>query len=187
MDVHLKTEEFIERFGSLSKKRFLDQFREPFLLLEMRGRKKSEGFSAYARTSTSKGPTLPAVKVMDTVIDSLTVPLEKSERNTFENSITVGRDQSNDVVLPHRSVSKFHAVIRKDPATGSLSIWDLGSLNGTTANGRYLPEGEACALESGMTIVFGQSVQGTFFSPEEFFDYVRLMIRLKSAREEGAK
>ncbi|MHC5037298.1 MAG: FHA domain-containing protein [Planctomycetota bacterium] len=184
MNVHLQAEEFRDRFGGLSKKRFLSQFSVPFLLVEMIGGKKTDGFSSYARTSTLKQPTLPAVKLEGTVVDSWGIPLEKSDRNDFEGMITIGRDINNDVVIPHRSVSKFHAVIRKESGSEEYSVSDVGSLNGTTVNRIPLQSEEPFPLESGMLIVFGKSVQATYFSPEEFHDYMRLMARLKKEREE---
>lgn len=183
MDYHVKTEEFRDRYAGLSRKRFLSQFPSPFFLVELRGRKKSDGLGAYARTSTSKLPTLPAVRLSSTVVDSLVVPLEKSNRNDFASVVSIGRDAANDVVLAHPSISKFHAVIRKDVESGGYTISDVGSLNGTTVNGIPVAEGEPEPLASGQQIVFGRSVMATYFVPGEFHDYLRLLQKLKEGRE----
>jgi hypothetical protein len=64
--------------------------------------------------------------------------LRKTDRNPFAGMITVGRAPNNDVVVAHTSVSKFHAYFR--PKRGhELSIFDVGSTNGTHVDGRAVP------------------------------------------------
>jgi diguanylate cyclase (GGDEF)-like protein len=48
------------------------------------------------------------------------------------HSLTIGRAAENDIVLPHGSVSRFHAVIEWSEDLPALS--DLGSTNGTSVN-----------------------------------------------------
>jgi hypothetical protein len=50
--------------------------------------------------------------------------------NPFTMGITVGRSPSNDLSLPHRSVSRFHAYFRQD-AKGQWTLVDAESKNGT--------------------------------------------------------
>ncbi len=47
--------------------------------------------------------------------------------------VGIGRHESNDIQLPSRAVSNFHAEILKED--GALVIRDLGSTNGTRVNG----------------------------------------------------
>ncbi|GIW12110.1 MAG: ABC transporter ATP-binding protein [Dehalococcoidia bacterium] len=48
--------------------------------------------------------------------------------------LTIGRDASNSIPLPHPLVSRFHArLVRRQ---GQIQIEDLGSTNGTFVNGR---------------------------------------------------
>ncbi len=47
--------------------------------------------------------------------------------------VGIGRHESNDIQLPSRAVSNFHAEILKED--GTLVIRDLGSTNGTRVNG----------------------------------------------------
>jgi hypothetical protein len=49
------------------------------------------------------------------------------------SSVTVGRDSSNSISLPHRLVSRRHTKV--DIAEGKLIIEDLGTRNGTFLNG----------------------------------------------------
>lgn len=185
MELPLRIDEFRERFGNLPRSRFLERFSAPFLVIEMRGRKKTDGMSAWARTTTSKLPTLPAVRLSSAVIDTYVAPVEKSDRNDFKDVVSLGRDRDNDIVLPNPSVSKYHAVIRRDAESGAISVGDVGSLNGTTIGGHRLGEGDAAPLESGAVIVFGKSVQATFFEPDAFYDYLRLLQRLMEGRSQG--
>ena len=48
--------------------------------------------------------------------------------------IYIGREMKNDVVLDDITVSRSHVVIKIDNASNSLSLKDLGSLNGTYVN-----------------------------------------------------
>ena len=62
----------------------------------------------------------------------------------MQNRVRVGRggeDQPMDVALyTTDEVSREHAVIRRDPATGAFFITDM-STNGTTLNGKKLQKG----------------------------------------------
>jgi ABC transport system ATP-binding/permease protein len=66
------------------------------------------------------------------------------------DSITLGRDRANDVVLEDPNVSRFHAeVVRVD---GRVEVRDLSSRNGTRVNGHLMP---AAVLEPGSEIGIG--------------------------------
>jgi pSer/pThr/pTyr-binding forkhead associated (FHA) protein len=53
------------------------------------------------------------------------------------NSITIGRNSSNNIVLNQSDVSSFHATISKSPS-GEIYIQDNNSSNGTYVNGRKI-------------------------------------------------
>jgi len=75
--------------------------------------------------------------------------------------LSVGRAPENDVVLDHTSISGSHAVIQNNG--GVYQITDLGSTNGTFANGEQITE---IALSEGLQIAFG-SVQAVFSESAE--------------------
>ncbi len=80
--------------------------------------------SLEPKTQISMDLDLPALK--------LGVPpetLSLRNRPTF----TIGRDAKNDLVIPHPTVSRFHA--RIEQRDGSFVISDLNSSNGTYING----------------------------------------------------
>jgi transcriptional regulator with GAF, ATPase, and Fis domain len=64
----------------------------------------------------------------------------------------IGRSEQSDIVIPHESASRHHAVIRwQDHPV----IEDLGSMNGTLVAGRRLQAGEQATLQEGMAIQIG--------------------------------
>jgi pSer/pThr/pTyr-binding forkhead associated (FHA) protein len=68
--------------------------------------------------------------------------------------LTIGRDQSNDVVLPDDlTVSRHHAVLERLAAGWSVS--DLNSTNGTFVNGQFLTQPRP--LYSGDEIEVGET------------------------------
>ena len=52
-----------------------------------------------------------------------------AEYSLFKDEMTVGRGETNDVVIPHASVSRNHARLQK--RNGSYELMDLNSTNGT--------------------------------------------------------
>jgi pSer/pThr/pTyr-binding forkhead associated (FHA) protein len=66
--------------------------------------------------------------------------------DVVKDSITIGRGGASypvDVAIASSAdVSREHARIRRDPASGRFFIIDLSSL-GTTLNGRHVPRGYA--------------------------------------------
>jgi pSer/pThr/pTyr-binding forkhead associated (FHA) protein len=71
-----------------------------------------------------------------------------------EEIITLGRDQSCQVVLAQQAVSRNHARISRD---GTLFfVEDLGSSFGTQINGQKLPKGEKRLLRNGDVIAIAQ-------------------------------
>lgn len=69
----------------------------------------------------------------------------------FFRSLRVGRAADNDLVVPERTVSSFHACIQL--RDGRWFLKDLGSSNGTTVDGA--PAQGWTALDEGAAIAFG--------------------------------
>lgn len=59
--------------------------------------------------------------------------------------VRIGRNALNDLPLEFKFVSQFHAVLDKT-ATGSVTVRDVGSRNGTMVGGRPLPAHERIDL-----------------------------------------
>jgi pSer/pThr/pTyr-binding forkhead associated (FHA) protein len=83
---------------------------------------------------------------------------------------TIGRDDStNDIFLWHGSISRNHAVVTREPATGRYVIADLRSTNGVRVNGQAYGKVE---LRAGDYIDLGW-VRFRFVAPEELFLFSR--------------
>jgi ABC-type multidrug transport system ATPase subunit len=60
------------------------------------------------------------------------LPADTALKQIESPEVTIGRDSSNAISLPHPLVSRFHAIFRAAPS----GVEDLGSTNGTFVNGR---------------------------------------------------
>jgi Mg-chelatase subunit ChlD len=77
--------------------------------------------------------------------DSLLLALNKE-------SVSIGRDDSNDIVIPKESVSNLHATI--EYKHGHFYLEDHRSTNGTTLNGMAIRANDPVRLKSGDKIHF---------------------------------
>lgn len=91
-----------------------------------------------------------------------------------EDSITIGRDVTNDVVVADAEVSRQHARINRTP--GGHVLEDLGSTNGTFVNGerlvapRVLSAGDLIGLGENVTLTFeatSAESAATVMAPDE--------------------
>jgi hypothetical protein len=85
-------------------------------------------------------------------------PVVKRAGGPFPDRVGVGRTRAADIFLPHASVSKYHAYFVRDDASGSWTLWDARSRNGTTLGDRRLSSGEGAPLANGATVLFGESM-----------------------------
>lgn len=115
--------------------------------------------AAAVVSTTSLGILTMAAKQgeLQLLKSSRVYPLRKREENPFGNMVTLGRATNNDLVVPHRAVSKFHAYFR--PTGAQWSVYDAGSLNGTQVAGRRLPTERAQPLQPGIELVLGEAVR----------------------------
>ncbi|WAL61115.1 FHA domain-containing protein [Thermocoleostomius sinensis] len=83
-----------------------------------------------------------------------------TEVTPVSSSWLIGRSRVCAIQVPHKSVSRCHAVIGHYPS--GFYITDLGSLNGTWVNEQRLNPADRTALKDGDLIQFG-AVQVEFF------------------------
>jgi pSer/pThr/pTyr-binding forkhead associated (FHA) protein/tetratricopeptide (TPR) repeat protein len=81
----------------------------------------------------------------------------------------VGRTAENDIVVDHRSISRNHAKVTRDPESGRYTISDLQSSNGVRVNGQDYGKVE---LRRGDTVDLGH-VRFQFVEPGEDFVFAR--------------
>lgn len=177
MDVHTPLTDFVELCANLGKNKFQERFHAPFLVVELGGVPRSlEDFKTYAMRPEERKPTSHGLG-NGIPPETVAVPLVKAGRNTFHDKITIGRAANNDVVVPHPSVSKLHALIKAGSVAGAYLLSDVGSTYGTKVNGRKLAKLDAHTLASGDTILLAESVRVTYFTLPDFFEYLQLVKR----------
>jgi pSer/pThr/pTyr-binding forkhead associated (FHA) protein len=110
-------------------------------------------------------------RVFRLVGDSEVIALRKSDRNPFDNMITVGRAPNNDVWLPLPSVSKVHAYFSRNPA-GGWRLTDQNATNGTTVDEKMMTAGASMLLYDGAVIDFGPDIRAKYFGPEGLFRFL---------------
>jgi Mg-chelatase subunit ChlD len=97
----------------------------------------------------SAEPRLPQAVLIDVgkaiSTESLTLPLNK-------DTLRIGRDVGNDVVIARKTISSFHATI--EYKKGYFYLEDLRSTNGTRLNDDKLRHNEPVRLKSGDKIDF---------------------------------
>ncbi|MCU0558632.1 MAG: FHA domain-containing protein [Desulfobacterales bacterium] len=93
-------------------------------------------------------------------------PLVKGEFAASAGMLfSIGRSDSNDLIIPDYAISKKHALI--EIRGGDYLLRDCGSTNGTTLNGERL-EGKPVRLHDGALISFAR-YEFSFLSPEALY------------------
>ncbi len=80
-------------------------------------------------------PSAPLVQVPPA---QLVIRLPQAGQQTYrieKSIVNIGRQLSNDIIVEDKRVSRYHAQIKYQP-DGNFAIFDLGSTNGITINGR---------------------------------------------------
>jgi hypothetical protein len=95
--------------------------------------------------------------------------------NAFEEGISLGRASVNDVVLPHRSISRFHAYLQQEPTSSRWAVADAASRNGTQADGVPL-QANVPALLGGANRLRVGDLELTFLSPEAFVRWLKKVV-----------
>jgi hypothetical protein len=90
--------------------------------------------------------------------EPLILPLKKAPGpNPFVMGITLGRGDTNDLVIDDESVSRFHAFFQFDARQKCWTLSDADSSNGTFVNGKPLQPQKKFILEFPSSIQFGST------------------------------
>jgi hypothetical protein len=95
--------------------------------------------------------------------------------NPFEGGISLGRASVNDLVLPHKSISRFHAYFQHETTSARWAVADAASRNGTQADGLLLKPNVPAVLGSAHRLRIGD-LDLTFLSSEAFVRWLKKVV-----------
>ena len=113
------------------------------------------------------GISPPAVDTDVFRIRHWVIVVRKPVNAPVQDRIFLGRSESNDVCVPHKTVSKLHAYFQREqrppgaPVAAIATKWqlvDTGSANGTKHNGMRIPPRAKATILDGDTVCFGRCV-----------------------------
>lgn len=111
---------------------------------------------------TDAGKTISRPRAGEPII--FFVEKSANTNNPFAMGVTLGRVESNDVVLDDGSVSRFHAWLQQDERTKEWSVTDAESKNGTSVDGVTVAARQRVVVKDGSRIKVGE-VELTFLTP----------------------
>jgi hypothetical protein len=137
--------DYLSELRKLGRDAFLRAYPNPVLVHHFardaaRAAAHIEGLAGAAKFRTSqagRGAKGAALAGDRSDLEAAVHPLKKRPGNPYPDTITVGRAETNDVVLPYDDLSKLHAYFTRSPE-GTLLVADAGSTNGTWLAGEKL-------------------------------------------------
>jgi hypothetical protein len=112
--------------------------------------------SEAPRAGSAAVSALPDTEVLR--IRHWVIAVRKPAEAPAQDRVFLGRSETNDLCVPHKTVSKLHAYMQREGTPSRWFIVDTGSANGTKHNGMRLPPRAKAALVDGDTLVFGRCV-----------------------------
>jgi pSer/pThr/pTyr-binding forkhead associated (FHA) protein len=171
--------EFLEQAHKLDRDGFISRNNAP-VLLQQDNKDGVDPRNEYRSTLKMKinheSKEIQIEPLPPTPIDPVFV-IRKSDRNSFASKILIGRTETNDIVIPHITVSKHHAYFKDDPEANRYTITDTGSTNGTQLNGQPISPKDSRYLSDGDQICFGE-VHYIFYTAGGFYDLLKSLSAL---------
>lgn len=158
---------FVTEFGRLAKDDFLARVSKPHLFFpKLPDLETIEAFTTIQITPGS----LPTGAV-GAFGQAGIVEITKDSANAFGMMITMGRAPNNDLIIPDKRVSKFHAYFRE--LGGKWSVTDANSTNGTKVDGEKVAPNTSRALVSGCSLELSGAIPVRFLEPSELYAHMR--------------
>ncbi|MBL8952155.1 MAG: FHA domain-containing protein [Myxococcaceae bacterium] len=132
----------------------------------------SVGEEAWA--GTASGAPLKEPRAGEPVVFELKKVQGKA--NAFAMGVTVGRIDTNDIVIDDASVSRFHAYFQKDLRTGDWNVVDAESKNGTWVGPLKLSPNERARVGDETKVRFGD-VELVFLTVNGLFERIKKGLR----------
>jgi pSer/pThr/pTyr-binding forkhead associated (FHA) protein len=176
---HVPLNELVAEFTALGREEFLRRCTVPFLRI---GFDKEEADSSIYRTWSaqpsrdSSKTNEQRLRIVD-VGDEYVSTLAKTRRNTFSDRIMLGRAITNDIIVNHPSVSKFHAYFSREGGADGYVLVDVGSSNGTRVGEEIVKPNERVPLTSRETLTFADSIRAVYMEPGDFYTYIDIIRR----------
>jgi hypothetical protein len=163
--------DYLSELRKLGRKQFLVSYPNPILVhhFERAAEDAAERMKvltgvAKFRTEAPRGAPDAAVLLGDpSDLDACVHPLRKRPNNPYPDTVTAGRADSNDIVVPYDDLSKLHAYFTRSPE-GAWLVADAGSTNGTWLAGERLAPNESKKLAERDQLGLGEHAFEVFVS-----------------------
>jgi hypothetical protein len=158
MSGHKNVHDYAATVRSMTPEAFAARFPHPFLF----GREVlEEEFRFSTLVTDERGASMEQNRGQTDVfrIRHWVIAVKKPAEAPAQDRIFLGRSETNDICVPHKTVSKLHAYFQRDtqPALRWFIV-DTGSANGTKHNGLRIPPRAKVPLLDGDTLVLGRCV-----------------------------
>jgi len=153
--------EYVRRFVD-AETALAESVKTPVLVWEAGVFDEGDWTNASAPLPTADNPVVFLVKKTDAP-------------NPFEGGVSLGRASVNDLVLPHKSISRFHAYFQQEATSARWAVSDAASRNGTLADGIPLKPNVPTVLSSAHRLRIGD-LDLTFLSPEAFVRWLKKVV-----------
>jgi len=121
------------------------------LIFNRKGRAREADEAARAEAAKKSLPEEPMIEAE--LIDAENIVASDSKSLILKtNHVSIGRDESNDIVIPKEAISSLHATI--EFKNGNFYLEDNRSTNGTLLNDKRMGESIPVRLKSGDKITF---------------------------------
>ena len=116
-------------------------------------------------------PQRPSNLVLKPVTRERWLAIRPQDANVGNRWLTVGREETSDVVINDYTVSIQHARLSVIPQLGRVILQDVGSTNGTAHNGVLVEPGQQIMLVAGDSVCFGR-MELAYFTARAFYRYL---------------
>jgi len=157
---------FVSAHGSLSREQFLAKVTAPHLFFPKLP--DLETIEAFTTIQITPGAARGALG--HSFGQAGIIAIAKDSANAFGMMITMGRAPNNDLIVPDKRVSKFHAYFRE--LGGKWSITDANSTNGTKVDGERVAPNASLGLTSGCAIELSGAIPVRFFAPPDLYAHI---------------
>ncbi len=171
-----KLGDFVEDCMKLDEKAFIQRHAEAYFL-HHGPIGKLNAIGANRDTLAKEGSGTSPDRPFNPKEDFLVFEIKLRAESDSDDTIWLGRSESNDIIINDSSVSAVHAFIRKGEG-GGFFLQDMNSMNGSYVDDVRVPAqgvGGPLGLRTGARVVLG-SVVMSFLQVAEFRSLIRRLL-----------